>query len=385
VPIGESLAQARHQAGLTVAQVSQQTRIRETIIRKIEEDDYAECGGDFYARGHIRAIAKVVGADPGPLVEEYDARHRAPGVTGAVSLDELLATSAPATQRRRAHRPAARVTAPGSPARGPADGSGRHPAGRIARPKAAPAAAGGWVAPGYPARRRTVPWIVFVGLALAVVVLGFVALRLLAGGPRAAAPSAAGTPTATGHHAGHGRPGPAAKASHPAAAAPSPAAKASSSGAPPAAAAPAAQALTPVRATAFGPNGGDNPQLAHLVLGGRPTAGWHSDWYTSARFGNLYPGTGLLLTMGRTVVITGARVDLGITAGASLQLRVGGRPALAHMRAVARASGAGGVVRLHLSRPARGRYVLVWFTRLPTGTSGAFQAHVRHVSLRGHR
>ena len=55
MPIGESLAQARHQAGLTVAQVSQQTRIRETIIRKIEEDDYAECGGDFYARGHIRA------------------------------------------------------------------------------------------------------------------------------------------------------------------------------------------------------------------------------------------------------------------------------------------------------------------------------------------
>ena len=167
--------------------------------------------------------------------------------------------------------------------------------------------------------------------------------------------------------------------------APSPAAKASSSGAPPAAAAPAAQALTPVRATAFGPNGGDNPQLAHLVLGGRPTAGWHSDWYTSARFGNLYPGTGLLLTMGRTVVITGARVDLGSTAGASLQQRVGGRPALAHMRAVARAPGGrdgGAPLR---PRPTRGRYVLVWFTRLPTGPSGAFQAHVRHVSLRGHR
>src|SRR5262249_5399848 len=79
VPIGDTLAQARHQAGLTVAEVSQRTRIRETIIRKIEEDDYSECGGDFYARGHIRAIAKAVGADPGPLIEEYDTRHRAPG------------------------------------------------------------------------------------------------------------------------------------------------------------------------------------------------------------------------------------------------------------------------------------------------------------------
>ena len=65
MPIGETLAQARHQAGLTVAEVSQQTRIRETLIRNIEEDDYSELGGDFYARGHIRAIAKVVGAVPG--------------------------------------------------------------------------------------------------------------------------------------------------------------------------------------------------------------------------------------------------------------------------------------------------------------------------------
>ena len=48
--IGDALAQARSQAGLTVAQVSQRTRIRETIIRGIERDDFSACGGDFYAR-----------------------------------------------------------------------------------------------------------------------------------------------------------------------------------------------------------------------------------------------------------------------------------------------------------------------------------------------
>jgi hypothetical protein len=135
----------------------------------------------------------------------------------------------------------------------------------------------------------------------------------------------------------------------------------------------------------LGPHGGDNPQLAHLVLGRRHRAGWHSDWYTSARFGNLYRGTGLLLNMGRRVTITSARIDLGNTTGASLQLRVGGRPSLAHMRAVAHASGAGGATRLRLSRPAHGRYVLVWFTRLPRNRSGRFQAHVHHISLQGHR
>ena len=53
--IGETLAEARGQAGLTVAEVSQRTRIRETIIRGIERDDYSACGGDFYARGNIRS------------------------------------------------------------------------------------------------------------------------------------------------------------------------------------------------------------------------------------------------------------------------------------------------------------------------------------------
>jgi len=81
--IGETLAAARQQAGLTVAQVSQQTRIRETIIRAIERDDFSSCGGDFYARGHIRSIASVVGTDPVPLIREYDQEHPASGMRAA--------------------------------------------------------------------------------------------------------------------------------------------------------------------------------------------------------------------------------------------------------------------------------------------------------------
>jgi hypothetical protein len=75
VSIGESLADARRQAGLTVSQVSQQTRIRESIIRDIEQSDFTACGGDFYARGHIRSIAGAVGTNPDPLISEYDTDH----------------------------------------------------------------------------------------------------------------------------------------------------------------------------------------------------------------------------------------------------------------------------------------------------------------------
>jgi cytoskeletal protein RodZ len=73
VSIGQTLAAAREKAGLTVEQVAAATRIRRTLVMDIESDDFASCGGDFYARGHIRTIAQKVGIDPAPLLAEFDA------------------------------------------------------------------------------------------------------------------------------------------------------------------------------------------------------------------------------------------------------------------------------------------------------------------------
>ncbi|WP_280716089.1 helix-turn-helix domain-containing protein [Kitasatospora sp. MAP5-34] len=75
VSIGKVLAGARLRAGLTVDQVSADTRVRVPIVHAIEEDDFGRCGGDFYARGHIRAIARAVGVDGDVLVVRYDAAH----------------------------------------------------------------------------------------------------------------------------------------------------------------------------------------------------------------------------------------------------------------------------------------------------------------------
>ncbi|MBV9380424.1 MAG: DUF4115 domain-containing protein [Streptosporangiaceae bacterium] len=99
VSIGETLAEGRRRAGLTITQVSQRTRIRESIIRDIERGDFSACGGDFYARGHIRSIASVVGVDPVPLVREYDAVHGPPG--GAISAAEVFEPSTPIRIRER--------------------------------------------------------------------------------------------------------------------------------------------------------------------------------------------------------------------------------------------------------------------------------------------
>ncbi|GLY72457.1 helix-turn-helix domain-containing protein [Actinoallomurus iriomotensis] len=73
--IGDTLAKARRDAGLTVGQVADRTRIRETVINAIERDDYTLCGGNFYARGHIRSIARATGIDPEPLIGRYDDAH----------------------------------------------------------------------------------------------------------------------------------------------------------------------------------------------------------------------------------------------------------------------------------------------------------------------
>jgi cytoskeletal protein RodZ len=102
VSIGDTLAEARSQSGLTVTQVSQHTRIRESIIRSIELDDFSPCGGDFYARGHIRSIADVVGTDPVPLVRGYDEEH---GPVGDMRASQIFEPATPIRIRepRRLH------------------------------------------------------------------------------------------------------------------------------------------------------------------------------------------------------------------------------------------------------------------------------------------
>jgi hypothetical protein len=144
--------------------------------------------------------------------------------------------------------------------------------------------------------------------------------------------------------------------------------------------------LTPASAAAFGPSGagqGDNSDLAHLAIDGNSATAWHTDWYTSAHFGNLYPGTGLLVDMGRPVTVTAAQIQLGRAHGAGFQLRVGAAPALADLPPVAHAANAGGVVRLQLATPAHGRYLLIWFTSLPPDPAGTFQASVYNLRLEG--
>jgi hypothetical protein len=111
VTVGETLAEARFRAGLTVEELSELTRIRGTVIRSIEQDDYAACGGDLYVRGYVRAIAGAVGLDAQPLIHEYDLAK-----TSAADQDMTRFDLSPVAPARVADREAPRFDPPPAPA-----------------------------------------------------------------------------------------------------------------------------------------------------------------------------------------------------------------------------------------------------------------------------
>lgn len=69
---GEILRHAREQAGLTIDDVAAALKVRASIIEGIETNDFTLCGGAIYAKGHVRQMAKIVGADPETVLEEVN-------------------------------------------------------------------------------------------------------------------------------------------------------------------------------------------------------------------------------------------------------------------------------------------------------------------------
>lgn len=326
--IGATLASARRRSGLTVSEVSHSTRVTEPIIRGIEQDDYAACGGDFYARGHIRAIARAVGEDPSPLIDEFDSTWR--------SAQEITAAEA-----FQPHLPLRKR------------------------------------------ERRRVRWTAFLAV-LVLAVLGFAGYKFVAGIGRERHPSAAASPRLS-PPARTSLPSASNPAVQAGSAQASPAATPSASTTP--SASPVAiRTLAPASVAAFGPAGltdGDNPQLAALAVGRNPATPWHSQWYATPGFGDLKAGTGLLLDMGRTVPVSSVRLSLVSHSGANLELRAGSKPVLSLLPQVASASNAGSTVHFQLSAPVHVRYVLIWFTKLPPDTAGTYQASVYKIIVQG--
>lgn len=66
--LGAALRSAREQAGLSIEDISADTRIRATLIRDLESDRFESSGAPVYARGHVRAITHTIGVDATPYL-----------------------------------------------------------------------------------------------------------------------------------------------------------------------------------------------------------------------------------------------------------------------------------------------------------------------------
>jgi hypothetical protein len=90
--IGPKIAHAREMLDMSVDELSRRTRIRPHVIEAIEVDDFGPCGGDFYARGHLTAIARVLGLTLEPLMKEYDDRYAGGPINARRVFEAELAT-----------------------------------------------------------------------------------------------------------------------------------------------------------------------------------------------------------------------------------------------------------------------------------------------------
>ncbi len=73
--LGEFLQKAREDAGFSVEELAHLVNLRPGLIKAMESNDFLPCGGDTYARGHIRNISQITGSNAQELLAMYDAEH----------------------------------------------------------------------------------------------------------------------------------------------------------------------------------------------------------------------------------------------------------------------------------------------------------------------
>jgi cytoskeletal protein RodZ len=69
--LGSLIAKARKDAGLSLEDLAAKTNIRISVLSEIEKDNFEHCGGETYARGHVRNIASILKADQKEFIRLY--------------------------------------------------------------------------------------------------------------------------------------------------------------------------------------------------------------------------------------------------------------------------------------------------------------------------
>jgi cytoskeletal protein RodZ len=90
---GDLLKVARLESGLSLSNVAARTRVRERLIQDLETEKVHSSGGKAYARGHIRTLARIYGADENLLLTAFDETQSEIEVSMSLLLEENNVTT----------------------------------------------------------------------------------------------------------------------------------------------------------------------------------------------------------------------------------------------------------------------------------------------------
>jgi hypothetical protein len=128
----------------------------------------------------------------------------------------------------------------------------------------------------------------------------------------------------------------------------------------------------------------DDPQELPHLYDGNPATAWHTDQYSNANFGNLYPGLGLSIQLSRSGIFHHLLVT-SPTAGWAAQTYVSSSP-VASGQAVSAwgpptdtKTGISGSATFNLGG-RRGQWVLLWLTHL-SAAGPPFQVTIDEITI----
>ncbi|GAA2443288.1 protein kinase family protein [Actinomadura vinacea] len=102
---------------------------------------------------------------------------------------------------------------------------------------------------------------------------------------------------------------------------------------------------------------------------GRTGKTWDTQSYADVNFGNLAEGLGVTLDMGRPVQVSSVKVNVP-DGGGILQVKIGDQDTPSALTPAGSHTTIPGENTINVKAQARGRYVLVWFTKLPSSLKG---------------
>jgi serine/threonine protein kinase len=153
--------------------------------------------------------------------------------------------------------------------------------------------------------------------------------------------------------------------------------------------------LKPANATGFD----ETPDNAGFAIDNDPSTFWATSWYKGSPYygGLAKKGSGLILDMGRSVRLSSVQVTFGPSPGLNVNIKIGnnntqdpnnyavGLATADAMPTVASATNVGGLQTFTITSNATGRYILIWFTKLPpwAGNPGKYQEQIYNIVVKG--